>query len=84
MKRIVACDAALEILDDIGFRGNPSKADLTSKDQVFQEAMCFQILTFMNNPFFVYRLEWEQIGTGVEHRTPFPTRLPSGVWRISH
>ena len=36
VQRILTSDAALEILDDIGFRGNPSKPDLTSKYQVFQ------------------------------------------------
>ena len=34
--QILTSNAALEILDDIDFRGNPSKADLTSKDQVLQ------------------------------------------------
>ena len=58
-QRILISDATLEILDNIGFRGNPSKADLTSKDQVLQEAMFFQILIFMSTPFFVYWPEWE-------------------------
>ena len=59
VRRILISDAALEILDDIGFKGNPSKADLTSKDQVLQQAMFFQILIFMNTPVFVSRPEWE-------------------------
>ena len=59
VRRILTPDAALEILNGIGFRGNTSKADLTSKDQVLQEAMFFQMLIFMNTPFFVYRTEWE-------------------------
>ena len=33
VRRILPSDAPLEILDNIGFRGNPSKADFTSKGQ---------------------------------------------------
>ena len=59
VRRILTPDAALEILNDIGFRGNTSKANLTSKDQVLQKAMFFQMLIFKNTLFCVYRTEWE-------------------------
>ena len=44
VQEILTSDASLEILDDIGFRGNPSEPDFTSKNQVLQYAMFFQIL----------------------------------------
>ena len=49
VQEILTSDASLEILDDIGFRGNPSEPDFTSKNQVLQYAMFFQILIFINS-----------------------------------